>query len=177
MNKHILITGMPGSGKSAITKELTDLGSKAFDIEAIEGLFTMVDINTGKAIKDFDVDNLEMVKRAKWVCDKKKLQRLMHQNPIGIVFYCGAVGGSNFDDLQPLFDKVILLEASQNTLLERLTTRSSNTFARTPKTQKWLLDRKKWWEGHLIEKGSIAINANRPVREIAENIIEIGKSC
>lgn len=58
MNKSIIITGVAGSGKSAVCDELNKLGYKAFGIEDIDGLFTMVDKKTGKPFKNFDNDNL-----------------------------------------------------------------------------------------------------------------------
>ena len=174
MNKAILITGIAGTGKSAVCDELTKLGHKAFGIEDIDGLFTMVHKKTGKPFKDYDNDNLEKVKQADWVCDKKKLQRLMSKNSNGIVFYNGTA--ANLDDLLPLFDKVFLLKVSQAVLRERLSTRTSNDFARTAEVQKWVFSRKTQWENHLIKKGAIAIDASRSLNEIASDIIKRSKS-
>jgi dephospho-CoA kinase len=174
MTKSILITGVTGTGKSAICDELKNLGYKAFSIEDIDGLFTMVDKKTGKRFKNYDNDNFEMVKQADWICDKKKLQRLMRKNSDGIVFYNGTA--SNLDDLLPLFDKIFLLKVSQKILRERLSTRTSNDFARTAEVQKWVFSWKKWWEDRIKEKGAIVIDASRPLREVANDIIERGKS-
>ena len=174
MNKSILITGVAGTGKSAVCDELNKLGYKAFGLEDIDGLFTMIHKKTGKPFKNYDNDNFEMVKQADWICDKKKLQRLMRKNSEGFVFYCGAV--SNLDDLLPLFDKIFLLKTSQKILRERLTTRTSNDFGRTAEVQKWVFSWKSWWENHMKEKGAIVIDAGRSLRKIAENIIRISKS-
>jgi dephospho-CoA kinase len=174
MNKSILITGIAGTGKSAVCDELNKLGYKAFGIEDIDGLFTMVNKKTGKPFKNYDDDNLKMVKQLDWICDIKKLQRLMRKNSDGIVFYCGTA--SNLDDLLPLFDKIFLLKISQKILRERLSTRTSNDFARTAEVQKWVFSWKTWWENHMKEKGAIVIDASRSLREIAKDIIERSKS-
>ena len=174
MNKSILIIGVAGTGKSAICDELNNLGYKAFSIEDIDGLFTMVNKKTGKPFKNFDNDNLELVKQADWICDKKKLQRLMRKNSDGIVFYCGTA--SNLDDLLPLFDKIFLLKVSQKILRERLSTRTSNDFGRTAEVQKWVFSWKKWWENHMKEKGATVIDASRSLLEIANDILERSKS-
>lgn len=173
MNKSILITGIAGSGKSAVCDELNNLGYKAFGIEDIGGLFAWVEKETGKPAKNFDKDNLESVKQHDWICDKKKLQQLMRKNPQGVVFYCGTA--SNTDDLVHLFDKIFLLKVSQKVLRERLSTRTSNDFGRTPEIQKWIFSWKTWWEKHMYEKGAISIDANRGLREIAIDIIEKSK--
>ena len=174
MNKSILITGVAGTGKSAVCDELNKLGYTALDIEDINGLFTMVHKKTGKPFKDYDNYDFEKVKQADWICDKKKLQYLMRKNSKGIVFYCGTA--SNLDDLLPLFDKIFLLKVSQRQLRERLSTRTSNDFGRTTEVQKWVFSWKKWWENHMIEKGSIVIDASRSLREVVEDIIRRSKS-
>ena len=142
MNKSILITGIAGSGKSAVCDKLNKLGYKAYGIENIEGLFTMIDKKTCKPFKDYDNDNLELVKQSDWICDKNRLQRLMSKNSKGIVFYCGVA--SNLNDLLSLFDKIFLLKVSQRVLRERLSTRTSNDFGRTYEVQKWIFSWRKW---------------------------------
>src|SRR3989338_5354010 len=174
MNKSILITGVAGTGKSAVCDELNKLGYKAFGIEDINGLFIMVHKKTGKPFKDYDDDDFEKVKQADWICDKKKLQRLMRKNSNGIVFYNGTA--SNLDDLLPLFDKIFLLKVSQKVLRERLSTRTSNDFARTAEVQKWEFSWKTWWENHMKEKSAIVIDASRSLREVANDIIGRSKS-
>ncbi len=174
MNKSILVTGIAGSGKSATCDEINKLGYKAYSIEDINGLFKMVDKKTGKPFKNYDNDNLELVKRANWICNKNKLQRLIRKNPKGIVFYCGVA--SNLDDLLPLFDKIFLLKVSQKVLRERLGTRTSNDFGRTSEVQKWIFGWKKWWEDHMKEKGAIVIDASRSTSQIANDIITRSKS-
>lgn len=174
MNKSILITGVAGTGKSAVCDELNKLGYQAFGIEDIDNLFSIAHKKTGKQFKNYDNDDLEKVKQADWICNKKKLQHLMHKNSEGIVFYCGTA--SNLDDLLPLFDKIFLLKVSQKILRERLSTRTSNDFARTAEVQKWVFSWKTWWENHMKEKDAIVIDASRSLREVAENIIRRSKS-
>ena len=98
----------------------------------------------------------------------------MNKNSNGIVFYNGVA--SNLDDLLPLFDKVFLLEVGEKILRERLSTRTSNGFARTAEVQDHLFSWKKWWEDNMKEKGAIIIDASRSLREVANDIIERSKS-
>lgn len=174
MNKSILITGVAGSGKSAVCDELKKLGHKAYGIENIDGLFAMVNKKTGKIAEDHNNDDLESVKQHDWICDKNKLQRLIRKNSKGIVFYCGTA--FNLDDLLPLFDKIFLLKVSQKVIRKRLSTRTSNGFGRTSEVQRWIFSWKKLWEDHMREKGAIVIDANRGLREIATDIVERSKS-
>ena len=174
MNKSILITGIAGSGKSTVCDELKKLGYKAYGIEDINGLFTMVDKTTGRIADDHDNNDIESVKQHDWICDKNKLQQLVRNNPKGIVFYCGTA--SNLDDLLSLFDKIILLKVSPKILRKRLSTRKSNDFGRTSEVQKWILSWKKWSEDHMCEKGAIVIDANRDIKEVVDDIIDRSKS-
>jgi broad-specificity NMP kinase len=50
MNRSILVTGISGSGKSAICSELKKQGYTAYDIEEMHGLFNMINKKTGKII-------------------------------------------------------------------------------------------------------------------------------
>ena len=98
----------------------------------------------------------------------------MRKNSNGIVFYNGTA--SNLDDLLPLFAKIFLLKVSQKVLRERLSTRTSNDFARTAEVQKWVFSWKTWWENHMKEKSAIVIDASRSLREVANDIIGRSKS-
>lgn len=172
MNRSILITGVAGSGKTAVCNELKKRGYKAYGIEDIDGMFAMYNKKTGKKAADYDNENFESVTGHDWLCDMNRLRRLVRGNPKGLVFYCGI--GSNLDDWLPLFDKVFLLKASQKTLRERLSKRDPIDFGRTAEVQNWMFGWKKWWEDKMRKKGAITINANRNLREIVADII--GKS-
>lgn len=169
MNKSILITGVPGSGKSSIVNELNKRGYKAYDIESIRGLFANVDKETGKVIRNHSDNDLEQVKRRDWVCNKKKLRKLLSRNKTGVVFYSGTA--SNIDELLPLFDKVFLLKASRETIRRRLSKRTSKSFGNNPEIRKWVLSWKGWWENHMRRRGAVTINANHSVQKIATDIL------
>ena len=178
MNKSILITGDSGSGKSFLCGELMKLDYRAYDIENMHGLFSMIDKITGKKADYYDKHNLEWIKQHDWICDKNKLQELVSKNAKetvvnDIVFYCGTA--SNTDELLPLFDKVFLLKASPETIRSRLGIRKSNDFGHTSEVQEWMLEWKDWWENHMRENGAIIIDANRDISEIITDILERSK--
>ena len=175
MNKSILITGISGSGKSFVCNELRKLGYRAYDIENMHDLFSMVNKTTGKKVDDYNKHNLEWLKQHDWICDKNKLQELVSRNAKEIVFwdvvfYCGTA--SNTDELLYLFDKVFLLKATPETIRQRLSTRKSNDFGRTSEVQEWIFSWEKWWEDHMREKGAIIIDANRDIKEITTDIVK-----
>ena len=173
MNKAILITGIAGSGKSSVCEELRNQGYRVHDFEN-EGYCEFVDKKTGKVVKGPDENDLESIKQRKWMCDKNKLQQLIHSNPEKIVFYCGTA--SNINDLLPMFDKIFLLKVAPKILCERLSRRMPGAFGRMPKVQQWILSWKDCHENQLCKKGAIVIDASRSLQEIAMDIVERSKS-
>jgi len=174
MNKSVIIIGISGSGKTAVSKELRRRGYIAYDIESIKGLCGMFDKKTGAAARKYDKSDIKSVKQHDWICNKSKLKKLMRKNTKGIVFYCGIV--SNLIELLPLFDEVILLRASKKTLRKRLSTRKSNDFGRNPEVQEWIFSWKKWWEDRMLKRGIIVVNANQSLQKVASDILKKTKA-
>jgi len=168
-NKQILITGVAGSGKSTICGEFKKLGYRAYSIEDIKGLFSLIDKKTGKIIKSYDNNDIELIKQRDWVCDKKKLQKIINKNSKGIVFYCGTA--VNLDELIPLFNKIFLLQVDQKVLSKRLSKRKLSDLGKASEVQKWLFGWRNWWEDYIHKKGATIIGANRDIRKVAIDII------
>jgi broad-specificity NMP kinase len=114
----MLITGIAGSGKSTICKELIKMGYDAYDIEDIEGMFAMYRKGTKEIFSDFDNADPEKIKNSEWLCDITKLKELIAKQQDELAFYCGVA--SNMDDLFPLFNKVMLLKVDGESIYKRL---------------------------------------------------------
>lgn len=171
MKKSILIAGMSGVGKTSVSKQLTQMGYKAYDMDSEPGLCSMVYKGTEELVIDHDNANLEKVKNISWICDKTKLAALIANEPSEIAFYCGSV--TNTDDILPLFDKVILLTVEPDIVRHRLTTRSENDFGRTKEVQDWLLESKEDGEGAMEAKGALVIDAHKPLDQVAQEIVNL----
>lgn len=170
MPASIFITGIAGSGKTSASNELAKRGYKAYNIEEAEGLFEMRDKRTGKSFEDYDNYDFEKVKYHDWVCNKDKLQKLAESNKEGISYYCGIA--SNTDEILPLFDRVIVLQANPEAIRKRLIGRKNNNFGKIVGVREMVLDGKEPFEKHMKEKGAIVIDANRSLEEVADEIIE-----
>lgn len=171
MKKSILVTGVAGSGKSAVCSEFRRCGYRAYDIEDIAGLFQMVGKKTGVVVSDHDNNNLESVKEHDWVCNIDKLRELIKMEKENIAFYCGTA--SNIDQLLPLFDKVILLKASPDAIRRRLSGRKSKEFGNTPEIQEWVLSWKDWWEDKMRDAGAVVVDADRDLDVIVTEVVRI----
>jgi broad-specificity NMP kinase len=171
LHKNILVTGVSGTGKSALCEELKKMGYQAYDLEMMEGYFAMHKKGTGEKISyRFDNNNLKEMEKYDWLCDIPKLKELIEKNKDKTVFYCCT--GSNINDLMPLFDKTILLTASEDVLRHRLTTRTSNDYGKSTEIQDWTFSWKDWWEDNVRELGVIEIDANQNLEKVASDIIE-----
>ena len=172
MKKSILVTGISGSGKSALSKKLNEMGYKAYSIEDMPGLFTLIDKKTGKPAPDQEQnETVEEALGTDWVCDKEKLSSIIENEPSEITFYCGVA--SNRIALIRLFDSVILLKISPETMRERLSTRTENDFGRKSEVQDWILTWKDWFENDVQEKGASVVDANQGLDKVAEEVIRL----
>ncbi|MFA6529092.1 MAG: AAA family ATPase [Candidatus Gracilibacteria bacterium] len=171
----ILITGIAGSGKSSVSRELNKLGCKAYDLEGLEGMFKMIRKDTREDFKDYNNADMEKVKNGEWICDKNKLEELLNRQKENVVFYCGIA--SNHDELAPLFSKVFLLKASPDTIRKRLSNREgTDDMGGTAESREWVLNWKDWWETKQIERGVVVVEADGTSIEVAHKIIDLLKS-
>lgn len=174
MKKSIFVTGVTGSGKSSISKELNRLGYKAYDIEELDSMFKMIRKDTREDFEDYDNADIEKVKNADWVCDKNKLEELLKKQSDEIMFYCGVA--SNNSKITPLFDQIILLKASPEVLRKRLSSREeTKDMGNTAENREWILSWKDWWENQLIEQGATVVDANGSPTEVVQKIVELIK--
>jgi len=166
----ILITGVSGSGKSTVCKELKKLGYEAYGIEDIPGMFDMYHKGTKRVFENYSNKNPEHIKNAEWLCDVDKLKQLLDSQKSKFSFYCGIA--SNMDDILPLFDKVFVLQPDSEILNERLKNREgSDNIGNTQDGRDVVLGWKDWWENKMMDKGAIFINANGTPKEVTKKIL------
>lgn len=172
MKQKILITGIAGSGKSEICKQLTSMGYESHGIEDIEGMFEMYRKGTKEVFEDYDNSDPEKIKNADWLCHVDKLRELLEKQKKVIAFYCGVA--SNMDDLFPLFDKVFLLKVDTGTLHTRLSTREgTEDIGNTEDSRQTVLGWKDWWEKEMIKKGAVVVDAGKSPSTVANDIVAL----
>lgn len=171
--KKVFITGVAGSGKSTVSRELAVMGYPAHDIEDSDyDLFVMVRKDTGEIFKDYDNSDLEKVNAADWICDPAKLKTLLDKQTEEVAFYCGIA--KNNADLAPLFDTCIILHASDTSIDQRLTTREGTSyFANTKEGRERVISYKDDYTKKMEGLGMIRVDANGTPREVAEKILEV----
>lgn len=173
MKKSVLITAVAGSGKSTVCRALIDLGQEAYDIEAIPGLFSLVDPDTDESIKGKQLGDLTEELDADWVCDLKKLRAMLATQKQQLAFYCG--GTSRTDELMAMFDMTIVLQVSDETTRKRLSTRLPGQFGSDEATRDWVLTWKHRVEADWIAAGGIGLSAEPAPYEVARMIVMLAQ--
>ncbi len=167
--KKILITGIPGSGKSTISNVLKT--KKYYVIDGLRkiGLAYWADRRTGKKTVYESSVNLDWFREHVWTWDESVLNKLLKENDRELVFVCGVV------PLEPkifeYFDKVFLLRITTVLIRQRIEQRTENEFSKNPHFVDWVLSWYDDFESRLLKYGAIPIDATKPVAEVVDEIL------
>jgi broad-specificity NMP kinase len=167
MKTSVLVTAVAGTGKSTTCKALGKLGYDSRDIESIEGLYELVDGETGKVIPG----NLDQIQDGiEWNCNKTKIEELVASQTTELTFYCG--GMANTEDVWDVFDLVVILTVSDETTVQRLSTRTTGEFGSTKENRDWVLSWKHEVEQRWLNMGGIEVNAEASSEKVAQAIVD-----
>ena len=170
MTSRFYITGISGTGKSTLAKELGKQGVTAFDIDSVPGLCHWRDRATHeKADYQYGIGK-DWLDAHEWICDPEKLKGLLDQ-AIGKTVVLGLA--SNQDSFLSFFGKVFLLHCRRETFLQRLSTRDGdNQFAKDKSEQEHILSWYEDFESRLVQQGAIPIDTDEnSISDTASKII------
>lgn len=160
------ITGMSGTGKSTIKSALAVHGYTTIDTDDHSH---WVERKTGKSYPSRP-DKTDWVGKYDWLLRDDELINSI-QSHEGTMFVCGMV--QEQEKLFPRFKKIFLLDAENETLRHRLSSRTNNPFGKGPNDIKIALDQKaKFNKRVLKEENSVLINASDSVEKVIENILK-----
>lgn len=118
--KRVLITGMSGTGKSSVIRELAARGYRAHDLDTPEW---------SQWVAAAASDTLTPAEGKDWVWREDRVRELLSTPEDGTLFVGGCA--ENMPRLFPLIDTVILLSAPVETIMERLAERSPGSYGNT----------------------------------------------
>ena len=118
--KRVLITGMSGTGKSSVIRELAARGYRAHDLDTPEWS-EWVDAAVS--------DTLTPAEGKDWVWREDRVRELLSTPEDGTLFVGGCA--ENMKRLFSLIDTVILLSAPIETIMQRLAARSPGSYGNT----------------------------------------------
>ena len=131
----VYVTGLSGSGKSAVLHELKKRGYEAHGVDE-ESYADWIDRETGATAflpyNDPSLDFHNWCKEHRWVLSQKRIGNLKKQadNSNKTVFLLGTAEGE--DKVWHFFDKVIALSVDEATSRSRIESRHDNHFGKDP---------------------------------------------
>ena len=135
----VLVTGVSGSGKTAVARELTRLGCAAVSLDSYPGLCGWADADGNPVTRPAE-PSLEWLAGHNWVWDASVLTELVAAWRIsgdGTVFLTGV--SASVAEHASLFDRRVLLKIDAATMLARLANPSrTNDFGRAGATSELL---------------------------------------
>ena len=150
--RRVLVTGMSGTGKSSALAELARRGFRTVDTD--EPGWTVEDDEGGR-----------------W-WDEERIARLLEEDG-PTLYVSGTV--TNQGRVYDRFDAVVLLSAPANVLLHRLATRTTNDYGKPAHERKLVLRHLGEVEPLLRATCTHEIDASRPLADVVERLVEIGR--
>lgn len=166
----ILVTGVSGTGKSSLARFLSKRGVTTIDLD--DDLCHWRNRKTGETTGWEPGRSDAWYAEHGWLCELPDLKAFLDSNEDVV-----AVGlSSNQEEYLPWFDKVVLLYSKPETVVKRLMTRIDNDYGKHPNEQQRLLNWQPEFDRQMREKGAIAIDADQPIAEVAEQVLELMRS-
>lgn len=165
----ILITGIAGTGKTTTLAELQKRGLVVIDLDAT-GICRWRNKET-QEVTEYGPDgrDVEWLNLHGWYCDIPTLQKLLSCiREDKDVFVAGC--SENIEDVAKEFDKIFVLNASDNVIRDRLNARTNNHFAKKEDEQDFVFEQSRCLMAKL--KNFIEVNTDKTSVEIAEDILK-----
>lgn len=165
--RNYLITGVAGTGKSTLAKELRRRGYAAYDTE--EGFSYYVDKRTGERCAYPKEPSPEWYENHERVFDEKVLMNLFKKHADEPLFIASIT--ANQAKYYDHFDKIFLLSAPDEVITHRLGTRTNNYFGRHPLDLARVIGRHQQFDDELRALGATPIDSTQPIEQVAAEII------
>ncbi len=155
-----LIEGVSGSGKTTVCAELKKRGFKSVDAD--EDLAYYGDPTTGQPTNEKSPMN--------WLWDKDRTNKLLNNNQSQTIFVCG--GAMNQNDFAHYFKKTFVLIIDNETLTQRLATRTNNDFGKHPEELALQLEWNEAAARNAKSKGAVLIDGTKSVELVVDEILK-----
>jgi len=169
----IYVTGVAGSGKSAVCKELVARGYEAYDTDK-DGFTGWIDKQTGEEVysprEEWGKRTAEWYARHDWRTSILRATELAKKAQTTNIFLCGS--GHNKRDIMKVCDLNISLNVDEEKLKERIATRK-NLFGKQPHELEQILEQLKTVPEQDKAAGAVIVNTSRPLGEVVDDILRI----
>jgi dephospho-CoA kinase len=163
----VFITGISGTGKTAIVQVLKKKGINAVDMDEADLCFWVSKDNGKKVDYEAKLDKA-FIDSHVWICDIELLNKTLNMESNVVMLG----HPENTEEILPFFDKFILLQCKPETFLKRILERKDNDFGKDETAQQYLLDTYEKFESNMLEKGAISINTESSLEEVVGKIMD-----
>jgi shikimate kinase len=160
--KRVLITGMSGTGKSAVIQELTARGYQAQDLDTPEW---------SEWINADPSDVLTPSQGRDWIWREERVRALLSGSGDGTLFISGCA--ENMGQFFPLIDIVILLSAPVATLMERLAARPVGSYGHAAEERAKVAGLTSTIEPLLRRSADREIDTRSPIHATVDEVLRL----
>jgi broad-specificity NMP kinase len=171
----VFINGVPGTGKSAVCDELKRRGYLARDTDG-DGFSAWRNKVTGEYVTEHhDVEHRDQafLDAHDWITDIDKVAALAEQaRTEGRTAYLFG-SSSNEHEIWNVADQVYCLAVDDDTLRNRLLTRTNNDYGKSDIELQWCLEWNKVVPRQSESVGATVIDATPPVAHVADKLLRL----
>lgn len=160
--KRVLITGMSGTGKTAVISELKARGFAAIDLDTPDW---------SHWVKASSADALTPTEGKDWVWQEERVQALLSAPLDRLLFVSGCA--ENMHRLYPLIDRIILLSAPLDVIMARLEERSADGYGHTETERAKIAQLFATIEPLLRQAAHHEIDTSGPVANTVDRILRL----
>jgi len=166
--KRILLTGMSGTGKSTVIRELTARGYKAVDADGDE-FSQWVEV-----IGEAGAEVAPVEGNRDWVWREDRMQGLLSTEDTDVLFISGCA--ENMPKFFPQFNLIVLLSAPASVIVERLRTRTTNRYGKQPDEVARVLSLVESVEPRLRRAAGYEIDTSALLEEVVVTLLRLLQS-
>lgn len=166
--KRILLTGMSGTGKSTVIRELAARGYKAVDADGDEfSQWVEVTSDAGASVPPVDGNR-------DWMWREDRMQALLSTEDTDVLFVSGCA--ENMPKFFSQFDLIVLLSTSAEAIVERLRTRTTNQYGKRSDEVARVLSLVESVEPLLRQAAGCEIDTSTPLEEVVATLLRLVQS-
>ena len=158
--KRILITGMSGTGKTSVIRELLARGHQAYDLDTPEW---------SHWVPAAPGDDLTPAQGEDWVWQLDKVEALLSRSTPGPLSVSGCA--ENMAGLFPLFDAIVLLSAPLTTIMARLAARTGSGYGHAEEERRKVAALITAIEPLLRQSADFEIDTRQPVQATVDALL------
>jgi len=165
----VWVTGSSGVGKSTVCALLKGRGELAVDADW-EGYSQWVDRTSGQVVANPpDPVPAGWLERFGWKISRAEIESLSRRTHDKTAFLCGSA--ENEEVVRDLFDHMICLGADNQTIRDRLETRTTNAFGKHPEELAAVLGWNDDAEARYRRLGATIIDGTQPPSDVVDAIL------